>query len=114
MAAARLSIIDVVGGRQPLTNEDGTVTASQNGEIYNSALLREHFSSAATCFRRARHGSAAAPLEDDGCRLPERIDGMFAVAVWDRRQQPVFLPRPRRQEAALLLGAQRAIYYASS
>jgi len=41
MAAARLSIIDVVGGRQPLTNETGTVTASQNGEIYNFGPLRE-------------------------------------------------------------------------
>ena len=40
MAAARLSIIDVAGGRQPLTNEDGTVTASQNGEIF-IALLRD-------------------------------------------------------------------------
>src|SRR3954468_2687688 len=40
LGTARLSIVDVGGGRQPLTNEDGTVTAAQNGELYNFPELR--------------------------------------------------------------------------
>ena len=40
IGAARLSIVDLAGGRQPLTNEDGTVVAAQNGELYNFPVLR--------------------------------------------------------------------------
>src|SRR5688572_6510682 len=96
LGARRLSIMDVDGGRQPLTNEDGTVTAAQNGEIYNfpelrPALLREGH-------RLVTHtDTEVLPhlWEDHGERLPEHIQGMFAIAVWDDRQRVGLLARDR-------------------
>jgi asparagine synthase (glutamine-hydrolysing) len=96
LGARRLSIMDVAGGRQPLTNEDGTVTAAQNGEIYNfpelrPVLLREGH-------RLVTHtDTEVLPhlWEDHGERLPEHIQGMFAVAVWDDRKRVGLLARDR-------------------
>jgi asparagine synthase (glutamine-hydrolysing) len=115
MAAARLSIIDVVGGRQPLTNEDGTVTASQNGEIYNFGLLREQLLQRGHVLQ-TRTDTEVLPhiWEDDGCRLPERIDGMFAVAVWDEKKQAGLLARDRVGKKPLYYWEHDgAVYYAS-
>jgi asparagine synthase (glutamine-hydrolysing) len=115
MATARLSIIDVAGGRQPLTNEDGTITASQNGEIYNFGLLREQLLQRGH-FLRTRTDTEVLPhlWEDEGCRLPERIDGMFAVAVWDQKRQIGFLARDRVGKKPLYYWEHDgALYYAS-
>src|SRR5689334_16068501 len=75
MAAARLSIIDVPGGRQPLTNEDGTITASQNGEIYNFNLLRSELLARGHRLR-TRHDTGVLPQlwEEEGFGLTKRID----------------------------------------
>jgi asparagine synthase (glutamine-hydrolysing) len=115
MAAARLSIIDVAGGRQPLTNEDGTVTASQNGEIYNFGLLREQLLEHGHVLQTRSDTEVLAHLwEDEGCRLPERIDGMFAVAVWDEKRQAGLLARDRVGKKPLYYWEHDgAIYYAS-
>ena len=115
MAAARLSIIDVVGGRQPLTNEDGTVTASQNGEIYNFGLLREQLLRRGHVLQTRTDTEVLPHLwEDDGCRLPERIDGMFAVAVWDEKRQAGLLARDRVGKKPLYYWEHDgAIYYSS-
>ena len=115
MAAARLSIIDVVGGRQPLTNEDGTVTASQNGEIYNFGLLREQLLQRGHVLQTRTDTEVLPHLwEDEGCQLPERIDGMFAVAVWDEKRQTGLLARDRVGKKPLYYWEHDgAIYYAS-
>jgi len=115
MAAARLSIIDVAGGRQPLTNEDGTVTASQNGEIYNFGLLREQLLQQGHVLQTRSDTEVLPHLwEDEGCRLPERIDGMFAVAVWDEKKQAGLLARDRVGKKPLYYWEHDgAIYYAS-
>ena len=115
MAAARLSIIDVAGGRQPLHNEDGTVTASQNGEIYNFRVLREELLQRGHRLRTRSDTEVLPHLwEDDGCRLPERIDGMFAVAVWDARRRFGLLARDRVGKKPLYYWEHDgAIYYAS-
>ncbi len=115
MAAARLSIIDVVGGRQPLTNEDGTVTASQNGEIYNFGLLREQLLRRGHVLQTRTDTEVLPHLwEDEGCRLPERIDGMFAVAVWDEKRQAGLLARDRVGKKPLYYWEHDgAVYYAS-
>ena len=115
MAAARLSIIDVEGGRQPLTNEDGTVTASQNGEIYNFGPLREQLLKRGHVLQTRTDTEVLAHLwEDEGCRLPERIDGMFAIAVWDQNRQVGLLARDRVGKKPLYYWEHNgAIYYAS-
>jgi len=115
MAAARLSIIDVAGGRQPLTNEDGSVTASQNGEIYNFGLLREQLLQRGHVLQTRTDTEVLPHLwEDEGCRLPERIDGMFAIAVWDQKRQVGLLARDRVGKKPLYYWEHNgAIYYAS-
>jgi asparagine synthase (glutamine-hydrolysing) len=115
MAAARLSIIDVAGGRQPLTNEDGTVTASQNGEIYNFGILREELRRAGHHLRTRTDTEVLPHLwEDEGCRLPERIDGMFAVALWDAKKRVGLLARDRVGKKPLYYWEHDgAVYYAS-
>jgi len=115
MAAARLSIIDVAGGRQPLTNEDGTVTASQNGEIYNFGALRQQLLQRGHVLQTRTDTEVLPHLwEDEGCRLPERIDGMFAVAVWDEKREVGLLARDRVGKKPLYYWEHDgAIYYAS-
>src|SRR5437764_2235681 len=115
MGAARLSIMDVPGGRQPLTNEDGSVTASQNGEIYNFPALRTTLLSRGHRLL-TRTDTEVLPhiWEDAGCRLPEEIDGMFAVAVWDSRKRSGLLARDRVGKKPLYYWQHDgALYYAS-
>ena len=96
LGAARLSIIDVAGGRQPLTNEDGTVVAAQNGELYNFPVARPALLARGHRLHTQTDTELLPHLwEDHGERLPEQIDGMFAVAVWDSRQQTGLLARDR-------------------
>ena len=92
----RLSIIDIEGGRQPIHNEDSTVWVVQNGEIYNHLELRALLESAGHEFATQSdtevivHG-----YEEWGEAMVERLNGMFAFAVLDRRRQRVLLARDR-------------------
>jgi asparagine synthase (glutamine-hydrolysing) len=96
IGAARLSILDVEGGRQPLTNEDGSIIAAQNGELYNFPALRSALLAGGHKLRTCTDTEILPHLwEEHGERLPERIDGMFALAVWDSRQQVGLLARDR-------------------
>ena len=115
LGAARLSIIDVAGGRQPLTNEDGSVIAVQNGELYNFPLARP------ALLARGHHLQTHTDTEllphlweDHGERLPEHIDGMFAVALWDNRRQVGLLARDRMGKKPLYYWEHDgALYFAS-
>ena len=82
--ARRLSIVDVDGGRQPLSNESGTVWGLQNGELYNASKLAKEFRSRGHMIN-GHCNTAVLPhlYEEHGVHLPEHLDGMFAVAVWD-------------------------------
>ena len=115
MGTRRLSIIDVGGGRQPLTNEDGTITAAQNGEIYNFPTLRPTLLEAGHHFRTHTDTEVLPHLwEDHGDALPEHIDGMFAIAVWDDRRQVGLLARDRMGKKPLYYWhSGGAIYFAS-
>src|SRR5438445_9758278 len=92
----RLSIIDIEGGHQPMSNEDSTVWVIQNGEIYNHRQLREQLLAAGPRFATKSdtevlvHG-----YEEWGERLIERLNGMFAFALLDRRKASLLLARDR-------------------
>jgi asparagine synthase (glutamine-hydrolysing) len=115
LGAARLSIIDVAGGRQPLTNEDGTVVAAQNGELYNFPVARPALLARGHRLHTHTDTELLPHLwEDHGERLPEHIDGMFAIAVWDSRQQCGFLARDRMGKKPLYYWEHAgALYFAS-
>jgi asparagine synthase (glutamine-hydrolysing) len=96
IAARRLAIIDLTGGDQPIANEDGTVVVVQNGEIYNYRELMHELERAGHHFRtRCDTEVLVHGYEAWGARLWERLRGMFAVAVWDAREQRLVLARDR-------------------
>jgi asparagine synthase (glutamine-hydrolysing) len=82
----RLSIIDLEGGHQPIFNEGGTVGAVLNGEIYNFRELRKRLKDRGHIFRtRSDSEVVAHAYEEWGPDCVERFQGMFAIAVYDRR-----------------------------
>src|SRR5881397_3980948 len=92
----RLSIIDVAGGHQPMANEDETIWIVYNGEIYNHAALRPGLEARGHCYRtRSDTETIVHMYEEDGERCVERLDGMFAFALWDRPRGRLLLARDR-------------------
>lgn len=87
LAVRRLSIIDVSGGHQPITNEQGTVSVVFNGEIYNYQVLREELQRKGHRLRTQSDTEVIPHLyEEYGPACVERLDGMFAFALFDQRQ----------------------------
>ncbi|HEU0180193.1 MAG TPA: asparagine synthase (glutamine-hydrolyzing) [Blastocatellia bacterium] len=96
MGMRRLSIIDLATGRQPISNEDGSIWIVFNGEIYNHRELRETLLARGHKLRTRSDTETIAHLyEDEGERCVERLRGMFAFAIWDRRERRLFLARDR-------------------
>ena len=96
LACARLAIIDVPGGHQPLCNEDGTIWVVQNGEIYNYRSLREELLGRGHTLRTASDTEILVHLyEESGTDFVERLDGMFALALLDARRDALVLARDR-------------------
>ena len=93
---ARLSIVDLAGGRQPLFNEDRTISVICNGEIYNYSDLRKELEGRGHTFRTNSDCEVIAHLwEDDEERCVERLRGMFAFVLYDSRRKIVFGARDR-------------------
>jgi asparagine synthase (glutamine-hydrolysing) len=92
----RLSIIDLSTGRQPLANEDQTVWAVVNGEIYNFLELRDDLLARGHVFRSTSDSECLVHLyEEHGSDCVERMDGMFAFALWDEGRRLLLLGRDR-------------------
>jgi asparagine synthase (glutamine-hydrolysing) len=92
----RLSIIDLEGGHQPISNEDGSVWIVFNGEIYNYRELRRDLERDGHRFSTDSDTETIVHLyEDLGPRCVERLRGMFAFAIWDERRRRLLLARDR-------------------
>ena len=92
----RLSIIDLAGGRQPISNEDGSVWITLNGEIYNYRELRSELKSRGHRFATESDTEVIVHLYEefgDDCVL--QLRGMFAFAIWDQRQSRLLIARDR-------------------
>lgn len=110
----RLSIIDLAGGHQPLSNEDGRIWVAFNGEIYNYRELRAPLEASGHVFRTHSDTETIVHLyEEYGDDFVQHLRGMFAIAIWDDRRKRLILARDRigqkplfyREEAGRLLFA---------
>jgi asparagine synthase (glutamine-hydrolysing) len=105
LAQRRLSIIDVQGGHQPMTNETGSLWITFNGEIYNHAALRPALEQAGHRYQtRSDTETILHAFEEHGLECLRLFRGMFAFAIWDARQRRLFCARDR-------LGIKPFYYY---
>ena len=97
LANRRLSIIDLSqAGRQPLSNEDGTIWIAYNGETYNFAQLRTDLQSRGHKFTSKTDTEVVIHLyEQYGVECVHHMRGMFALAIWDESRRRLFLARDR-------------------
>lgn len=96
LGSRRLSVIDLPGGRQPLSNEKGTIWIVHNGEIYNYRELRRELEESGHVFRTESDTEVIVHLyEEHGERCVEKLNGMFAFAIWDERRRKLVLARDR-------------------
>lgn len=107
LGMARLSIVDVERGQQPLFSNDGRVVVICNGEIYNHPSLRPHLEARGYCYRTNSDVETLVYLyEEYGTDFLQHIRGMFGLALWDDAKQRLLLARDR-------LGI-KPLYYAKS
>jgi asparagine synthase (glutamine-hydrolysing) len=93
---ARLAIIDLLGGSQPITNEDESLWIVYNGEVFNHPELREGLRARGHQFRTDSDTEVILHLyEDFGPSCLAKMNGQFAVAIWDTRRRRLFLARDR-------------------
>lgn len=93
----RLSIVDLSpAGHNPMPNEDASIWITFNGEIYNHAALRRELEAKGHRYRSHCDTETIVHLyEEEGPRCVERLQGMFAIAIWDSRRRELFLARDR-------------------
>jgi asparagine synthase (glutamine-hydrolysing) len=92
----RLSIVDVAAGHQPMTNEDGSLYITYNGEVYNHADFREALEARGHIYQTHCDTETILHLyEEYGESCVEHLRGMFAFAIWDRNKRELFIARDR-------------------
>ena len=107
IAARRLAIIDVEGGHQPLSNEDGSVWAVLNGEVYNHPALQRRLRETGHRLQTRTDTEVLVHLyEQYGDRLTHALEGMYAFAIWDGRERRMLLGRDRFGEKPLFYHVQ--------
>ena len=104
----RLSIIDVAGGAQPMSNEDGSVWVTYNGELYNEPELRARLLARGPRLpdRVATPRASSTSTRSTGADFARQLNGMFALAIWDRPRRRLVLARDRM--------GQKPLYYAET
>jgi asparagine synthase (glutamine-hydrolysing) len=101
----RLSIIDVAGGAQPMSNEDGTVWVTYNGELYNELELRTELEARGHRYCTVSDTESLVHLyEEEGPDFVARLNGMFGLGLWDQVRGRLVLARDRM--------GQKPVYYA--
>jgi asparagine synthase (glutamine-hydrolysing) len=96
LGSARLSIIDLSGGSQPIANEDESLWIVFNGEIFNYIELRAELKPRGHRFRTSSDTEVILHLfEEFGPRCLEKLNGQFAIAIWDTKRRRLFLARDR-------------------
>ena len=96
IAMRRLSIIDLAGGHQPISNADGSLVLVCNGEIYNYRELRSELQARGYHFKTASDSEVLLHLYDaDGDGFVHRLNGMFDFALWDARRRRLLIGRDR-------------------
>ncbi len=115
MTNRRLSIIGLADGRQPIGNEDGTVWTVFNGEIYNYPDLRAELEASGHRFRTGTDTEVLVhAYEENGADFVHRLNGMFAIALWDVRRRRLLLYRDRLGEKPLYwVRSARRLLFAS-
>ncbi len=104
----RLSIIDVAGGHQPMSNEDDTIWVLLNGEIYNYPELRAELLQRGHKFKTKSDTEAIVHLyEDYAENCFAKLRGMFSIAIWDSRERKLVLARDRVGKKPLFYAADR-------
>src|SRR5262245_58790889 len=94
LAHTRLSIVDLAGGRQPMSNGDGSLWITFNGEIFNHIELREELIKKGHRFRTESDTEVILHLyEEEGTAAVERLNGQWAFGIWNRRSHTLFLSR---------------------
>lgn len=92
----RLSIVDLGGGHQPMVSDDGAVVISFNGEVFNHAALRSELARDGESFRTHSDTEVILKLyQTRGIESIACLNGMFAIAIWDKRQGVLHLVRDR-------------------
>ena len=99
----RLSIIDVGGGGQPMPNEDGTIWVSYNGELYDELPIRAELIAKGHVYKTSCDTETLLHLyEEEGVDFVKRLNGMFALAIWDGPRKRLILARDRMGQKPLL------------
>ncbi len=116
LAMRRLSIIDVSGGQQPMISEDGSIVAVCNGELYNFQSIREELEAKGHVFTTRSDAEILPHLyEEEGADFVARLNGMFGLALWDKRTRTLLIARDRmgqkplywtQQEGRFLFGSE--------
>ena len=115
LSTRRLSIVDVLNGHQPYFNEKKNVIVVFNGQIYNYKYLQSLVKKNGHELNSNSDGEVIAHLyEDFGCDFISKLDGMFAIAIWDKQSEELLLYRDRVGKKPILYGFIGKLFHFSS